>query len=94
MIPPRRYIWDDVKRGENIRVHRVDFTAAEQFDWETAFVFVDDRENCGKLPEIAIGFIGEGLHVLAFTGRGQWMRIISLRKAEKSDVRKYVEAIR
>jgi uncharacterized DUF497 family protein len=90
---PRRYTWDENKRAENIRNHRVDFSAAERFEWETAYVFVDDREHYSELREIAIGFIGARLHVLAFTRRGPWTRIISLRKAEKSDVRKYVEAI-
>jgi uncharacterized DUF497 family protein len=89
----RRYVWDENKRGENIRSHRVDFSAADHFDWETAYVSVDDREDYGELREIAIGFIGARLHVLTFTRRGPWIRIISLRKAEKIDVRKYVEAI-
>ena len=94
MPTPRRFIWDDVKRGENIRTHGIDFTAAESFDWDMAFVYVDDRENYGELREIAIGFIGVRLHVLTFTHRGALTRIISLRRAEKGDVRKYVEAIR
>jgi uncharacterized DUF497 family protein len=91
---PRRYIWDENKRGANIRSHSVDFAAVEQFEWDSALAFVDDREDYGELREVAIGFIGTRLHVLTFTRRGRWTRIISLRKAEKSDLRKYVEAIR
>jgi hypothetical protein len=87
-----RYTWDEVKRGENI--HGIDFAAVEFFEWDTALVFVDDREDYGELREIAIGFIGVRLHVLTFTHREPWTRIISLRRAEKGDVRKYVEANR
>ncbi len=87
------YDWDDVKRSANIRDHKVDFTAAEEFDWDTAFVHVDEREDYGELREVAIGFIGVRLHVLVFTRRGERIGIISLWKAQKSDVRRYVEGI-
>jgi uncharacterized DUF497 family protein len=90
----RRYVWDEAKRRDNVQRHGIDFTAVESFDWDTAFVHVDDREDYGELREIAIGFIGPRLHVLTFTHRGRSMRIISLRRAEKSDARKYAEAIR
>ncbi len=85
------YIWDEAKRAANRRDHKIDFTAAYEFDWQTAFVFVDDREDYGELREVAIGFIGPGLYVLTFTRRGEQIRIISLRKAERRDVRRYVE---
>jgi uncharacterized DUF497 family protein len=92
MAPP--YDWDETKRAANIRDHKVDFVAAAEFDWETALVFVDDREDYGELREVAIGYIGVRLHVLVFTRRGETIRIISLWKAQKSDVRRYVEGIR
>jgi uncharacterized protein len=88
------YDRDEAKRSANIRDHRVDFVAANEFDWDTAFVYVDDREDYGELREVAIGYIGVRLHVLVFTRHEEWIRIISLWKAQKSDVRKYVEAFR
>jgi uncharacterized DUF497 family protein len=88
------YIWDEKKRAANLREHRIDFNEVYRFDWQTAVVFVDDREDYGELREVAIGFIDPGLYVLTFTRRGEQTRIISLRKAEKSDVRKYAEATR
>ena len=94
MDPEPPYIWDEAKRKANLRDHKIDFTAVYRFEWETAFVFIDDREDYGELRETAIGFIDPGLYVLAFTRRGEQIRIISLRKAEKPDLRKYVEATR
>ena len=88
------YIWDEEKRDANLREHKIDFNAVYRFEWQTAFIFIDDREDYGELREVAIGFIGLGLYVLTFTRRGERIRIISLRKAEKRDARKYVEAIR
>jgi hypothetical protein len=85
------YDWDEAKRASNIRDHKVDFVAANEFDWDSAFVDVDDREDYSELREVAIGYIGMRLHVLVFTRRGERIRIISLWKARKSDVRRYVE---
>jgi uncharacterized DUF497 family protein len=90
----REYVWDENKRAINLREHRIDFEAAFGFDWYSAHVFVDDREDHGELRENAIGFIGATLHVLTFTRRRNQIRIISLRKAHKNDLRRYVEAIR
>jgi hypothetical protein len=88
------YDWDDDKRARNIADHRVDFTAAEHFDWDTAVVYVDHREDYGELREIAIGFIGVRLHLMVFTRRGATIRIVSLRRAENKEKRIYVEARR
>ena len=92
MIDPiAPYDWDEAKRAANIAQHKVDFTAVYEFDWETAVVDFDDRENYGELRERATGFIGDILHVLIFTERDEATRIISLRRANKKDVRRYVE---
>jgi uncharacterized protein len=88
------YIWDEAKRTANRREHKIDFTAAYRFEWQSAITFVDDREDYGELREVAIGFIGPGLYVLTFTRRSGKIRVISLRKAAKNDVSRYVEANR
>jgi uncharacterized DUF497 family protein len=86
--------WDEKKRAHNLAEHKVDFAAAEDFDWTSAHIEVDDREDYGELREIAWGFIGVRLHVLVFTRRDELIWIISLRKGQRRDVRKYEEAIR
>ena len=87
------YDWDEAKRIANIHHHKVDFLAANEFDWDSALLYIDDREDYGELREVAIGYIGVRLHVLVFTRRNERIRIISLWKARKSDVRRYAEAI-
>lgn len=87
------YDWDETKRKSNLRDHRIDFTEVYRFEWHAAYIFVDDREDYGELREVAIGFIGLGLYVLTFTRRGKQIRVISLRKAAKRDVERYVEGI-
>ena len=69
----------------------VDFAAPWKFEWET-LVDVGDREDYGELREIALEFIGVRLHVMVFARRGDRIRVISLRQAEKTKVRDYVKA--
>jgi uncharacterized DUF497 family protein len=41
---------------------------------------------------MALGFIGVRLHAMVFTRRASNIRIISLRKAHRLEVRRYVDA--
>jgi uncharacterized DUF497 family protein len=93
MCGRKLYEWDERKRATNVRDHGVDFLDAWRFDWETAVIMVDDRERYGELREMALGFIGVRLHAMAFTRRGDAVRIISLRKANRVEMRRYVDAI-
>ncbi|MEA2877460.1 MAG: uncharacterized protein QOF14_2656 [Hyphomicrobiales bacterium] len=92
--PITHYDWDEAKRATNIADHRIDFTAIYEFDWERAVFAIDDREDYGELRETAIGFIGQTLYVVTYTERNDRIRVISLRRAENPDKRKYVEATR
>jgi uncharacterized DUF497 family protein len=87
------YEWHEGKRAANLRDHKVDFAAARRFEWETALVAIDDRQDYGELREVALGFIGVRLHVMVFTRRADSIRIVSLRKADRMEVRRYAEAI-
>ena len=80
------YGWDENKRRTNIAKHKgLDFAEVEDFDWETALVMIDDREDYDEDRYIAIGFIGMRLCVLVFTERGDTVHITSLRKATRNE---------
>jgi len=51
---------------------------------------IDDRFNYSEVRWTALGFIGNRLHVLTYTVRGENIRLISLRKANKRE-REYYE---
>lgn len=85
------YEWDEDKRKANIKAHGVDFAAVLEFDWDHATIELDDREDYRELRERATGFIGVRLHVLIFTRREDAVRVISLRKATRKEVRDYVK---
>ena len=85
-----RYGWDEDKRRENLRKHGVDFAAIHSFAWEASIRWIDVREDYGEVREVAVGFIGVVLHTVVFTERGDDLTwIISLRKANKPEARRY-----
>ena len=46
----------------------------------------------GEARFFAIGYIGSRLHALVFTKSGATVRVISLRRAHKTEVKRYEEA--
>jgi uncharacterized protein len=84
------YDWDEAKRAGDLAAHGIDFSAVYDFDWDAATFAIDDREDYG-LREIATGFIGESLHVVVYIVRDDRIRIVSLRRAENRDKKRYVE---
>ena len=63
-----------------------------QLDWEEALVWVDDREDYGEMRMIALAPRTGILYYVAFVDRGRVRRIISLRRANRREVKHYVQA--
>jgi len=83
------YQFDAAKARANLVVHGIDFGAAAQFDWDSALVLADTRRDYGEPRFIALGLIGNRVHVMVFTPRGEMVRIISLRKANAREISRY-----
>src|SRR3546814_21158090 len=79
---------DPAKDEANIAKHGVSLRVAAGFDWDTAFEREDDRFDYGEVRFVALGLIGDRLHVLVFTEgyHDDAIRDISLRPAEKHEV--------
>ncbi|HWA90847.1 MAG TPA: BrnT family toxin [Rhizomicrobium sp.] len=82
------YEWDEAKRAANLRKHGIDFADMEEFDWSTAIYDTDESAD-GEDRFMAIGLLGGRVHVVIFTFCGEITRIISARKAERKEVRRY-----
>lgn len=85
-----RYHFDFSKQAINVAKHGVFFAAAEAFDWREAIIGVDSRRDYGESRLVAIGPISKRLYVMVFTLRETHVRIISLRKANQREVKRYV----
>jgi len=86
------YAFDPKKNAINVAKHGVFFSAADDFDWETAIVAVDSRKQHGEPRLVAVGLVGDRVHVMVFTLRTTTVRLISLRRANRREVRSYVES--
>ena len=86
-----RYEWDDEKRQQNLIKHKVDFCIAETIDWDVAAITQDKRREYGEFRFRALVPIVDRLYVMVFTLRSDVVRIISLRKANLREWRKYNE---
>lgn len=86
------YEYDPAKLAANVSKHGVWFSAADDFEWETAQIAADSRKRYGETRFNAVGYIGQRLHTMAFTLRGNAVRIISLRKSNRREERRYAQA--
>ena len=87
-----RYDFDPQKLAVNVAKHGVWFELAQGFEWDTALLKVDDRRRYGETRFEAIGYIGLRLYVMVFTLRETAVRLISLRKANTREIKRYAKA--
>lgn len=85
--------FDPAKDAANQAKHGVSLALAAELDWEAALVWVDDRFEYGELRVIALVPKTGVLYCVAFVERGQSRRIISLRRANRREVKHYVQSI-
>lgn len=82
--------WNETKRAENVRERGIDFAdVLDLFDSPETMVFRDDRKNYGEPRFILLGPLRRKLYQVVFTPRGQNIRIISARRANKRERRLY-----
>ena len=84
--------YDPKKNAKNIAKRGLSFDRVAEFDFLSATIEVDDRVDYGETRLVSVGFLNERLHVLCFVETGaDEIRVISFRKASKSEERKYAQ---
>ena len=86
-----RIEFDPTKEATNQAKHGVSLALADELDWDAALVWVDDRFEYAEMRMIALAPKTETLYYVAFVDRGETRRIISLRRANRREVKHYVE---
>ncbi|PTB22024.1 hypothetical protein C9I57_05290 [Trinickia symbiotica] len=84
--------FDPNKSASNLRKHGVPLTYAARLDWNALRVDQDERVDYSEDRYIGFGPIDGRLYCVVFTYRGDAIRIISLRKANKREQRDYEQA--
>ena len=82
---------DPVKYESSLEKHGLSLADADGFDWESAVVREDTREQYAEPRFEAKGYIGDRLPVMVFCLRADAVRVISLRKANQREVKSYAE---
>lgn len=84
--------YDPTKDATNIRERGLSFERARDFDFDSALIGTDDRRDYGETRYVALGFLGDRLHVLCFAETHTGIRVISFRKANQREVKRYAQA--
>ena len=85
--------FDPAKDATNQEKHGVSLAMAIELDWEAALVWVDGRIEYGEARMIALAPKTGILYYVAFVDRGERRRIISLRRANRREVKHYVQSL-
>ncbi|MBH2043900.1 MAG: BrnT family toxin [Comamonadaceae bacterium] len=87
--------FDPAKDAVNLAKHGFSLLDAVGFEWETAVVWPDTRRDYGEPRMVALGYIGLRIMSVVFVDRPPEQpterRIISLRKANTREVKRYAE---
>ncbi len=81
--------YDQNKCNKNIKERGLSFELAIDFDIETADIKIDYRQIKNELRFNAVGFINDRIYHITYTLRYDAVRIISLRKANNREIKRY-----
>jgi len=89
-----RFEWSEDKNAANIRNHKIDFADVPPIFGGPMLVELDEREDYGEDRWVGIGVLRNIVAVVVFTEpRQDTIRIISARKANKHERKKYERAL-
>ncbi|KPU84842.1 hypothetical protein JI58_01265 [Marinosulfonomonas sp. PRT-SC04] len=77
--------WDNAKRTTTLEQRGLDFADVALIDWDVALTIEDSRNSYGETRFVTLAPIHNRLCVIAWCYRGDNLRVISLRKANKRE---------
>lgn len=84
---------DPEKDRRNIAQRGLSLDLAGKLDWTSALIWEDRRKDYGEPRYCVLGLIEGRLHSVVFTPRDGQPRVISLRKANRREVKRYGKAV-
>lgn len=81
--------YDPVKNARNVAERGISFDRAADFDFDSAVFLIDHRRDRDEVRYRGFGMLDGRLHVLVFTETLKGIRVISLRRANRREVRDY-----
>jgi uncharacterized DUF497 family protein len=84
--------FDPAKDVRNVALRGLSFARAADFDWDGADIIEDVRFVYTERRFVAVGYLDGRLHVLCFTPTVDGIRVISFRKANVREAKRYGKA--
>jgi uncharacterized protein len=81
--------FDPKKSARNIAARGLSFKLVELLEWNTAAVREDTRRDYGETRLQVLAMLDGRLYAAVVTPRGEDLRVISFRKANKKEVKSY-----
>ena len=88
------YEWDEAKNKVNKHKHRISFENAVDIFQGLVITACDDRQDYQEDRYRAVGAVDNIVLVVVYTMRGDSVRIISARSANKKERSYYYEAVK
>ncbi len=82
-------VFDPAKDASNFAKHGVSLAWASELLWETLQAKLDDRRDYREDRFIGYALMADRLYCVVYTDRGNTRRVISLRKANYREVKRY-----
>ena len=89
-----KFEWDEQKNRINIQKHGIGFEDAKALYKDVRITAVDTQKSYGETRKISLGTIHGRICVLVYTERKGITRIISARKANQRERRRYNDFIK
>jgi uncharacterized DUF497 family protein len=86
-----KFEWDERKNKINIEKHGIDFRDAQDIFQSRRLSFEDKRKEYREKRILTVGLIGKSVCVVVYTIRDNAIRLISARKANERERRRYYE---
>jgi uncharacterized DUF497 family protein len=83
--------YDETKRKSNIKEHGLDFAGCEAIFSGPVVSWEDDRERYSEQRINTLGVLNGVVVHMTYTERGGKLRVISLRKAEKHEIKFFTQ---
>lgn len=81
--------YDPTKNASNIELRGLSFERVADFDFQSAIIWIDARMTYPEVRISALGLVAGRLHALVFAETTKGIRVISFRKANKREVKRY-----
>ena len=81
--------FDPDKNARNIAERGLSFERVAELDWDTALIAEDTRGDYGEPRLLVMALLDGRLHAAVVTPRGEDLRVISFRRANRREVRLY-----